>query len=126
MRSKAGWHLEDATIKGRVVIVRCWTGSIAALLMMAFGNTALSAPQQQLGSAFRCNYAKIKPPGARPYSQPTLVGRYDHRLRAGSTVYICDETEDSYQVFYAAPGRRCPGTVNGLENERANQWQRDG
>ena len=103
------------------MISRCCIGCIATLLTMAFAAGAAPASSPQLGREFRCNYAKIKPPGATPYSHPKLLGRHTHLLRAGSPVYVCDETASSYQVFYAARGKRCPGTVNGLENERAKQ-----
>ena len=65
-----------------------------------------------------CNYARIRATGPRAEvtvrAAPRRRAQASKTLKAGTAVYICDETRDWVELRFQSDGYPCPGTANGI------------
>jgi hypothetical protein len=95
--------------------------TILALLVVAVqpGSLQTNKPINSYNAPYVCNFAKVFHLKAGHY----LAVRSDRdphsskidKLQAGTVVYICDETEYLYKVYYEDSNGSCPGSSEGLD-----------
>jgi hypothetical protein len=98
-----------------------------AMLMTLKGENG-QIQKNPLEENYRCNYARVRElkPGRHltVRSRPGIKSKKIDRLSAGKNTYICNETQDWFEVFYSDRDGACYApSSRGLDEQKAKSCQ---